>query len=89
MPVVGSDFAPIREIILENPDGPLGAVCDPTNPGEVATAISAILSLEASERAALRRRCLNAAATRWNWEVQAEKLVALYESAERSPSATD
>jgi glycosyltransferase involved in cell wall biosynthesis len=84
VPVVGSDFAPIREIILENPDGPLGAVCDPTNPGEVATAISAILSLDASERAALRRRCLSAAATRWNWEVQAEKLVALYEGAEGS-----
>ena len=78
VPVVGSDFAPIREIVLENPDGPLGAVCDPANPQAVATAISAILSLDASERAALRRRCLSAAATRWNWEVQAEKLVALY-----------
>ena len=88
VPVVGSDFAPIREIILENPDGPLGAVCDPTNPGEVATAISAILSLDASERAALRHRCLNAAATRWNWEVQAEKLVALYEGAEGSRAFT-
>jgi glycosyltransferase involved in cell wall biosynthesis len=88
VPVVGSDFAPIREIILENPDGPLGAVCDPTNPGEVATAISAILSLDASERAALRRRCLSAAASRWNWEVQAEKLVALYEGVEGPRAVT-
>jgi glycosyltransferase involved in cell wall biosynthesis len=89
VPVVGSDFAPIREIILENPDGPLGAVCDPANPQAVATAISAILSLDASERAALRRRCLNAAATRWNWEVQAEKLVALYEEIEGSRAAIE
>lgn len=88
VPVVGSDFAPIREIILENPDGPLGAVCDPANPQAVATAISAILSLDASERATLRRRCLSAAATRWNWGVQAEKLVALYEGADGSRAVT-
>jgi hypothetical protein len=46
------------------------------------------LSLDASERAALRRRCLSAAATRWNWEVQAEKLAALYEGAEGSRAVT-
>jgi len=88
VPVVGSDFAPIREILLGNPDGPLGAVCDPTDPVAVASAIFEILSLNANDRIALRRRCLNAAAAQWNWDAQAAKLVALYAGIERSPEAT-
>jgi glycosyltransferase involved in cell wall biosynthesis len=80
VPVVGSDFATMRRIIIDNPDGPLGEVCDPADPQSVATAIDAILRLSAVDRAALRARCLTAAATQWNWDVQAQGLVNLYRS---------
>ena len=33
LPVVSSDFTERRRIILDDPEGPLGAVCDPTSPG--------------------------------------------------------
>ncbi|MBJ7360710.1 MAG: glycosyltransferase, partial [Chloroflexi bacterium] len=78
VPVVGSDFATMRDILLGDPDGPLGAVCDPTNAHDVATAIHSILSMSASDRAALRARCIRAAAARWNWEAQASRLTELY-----------
>jgi glycosyltransferase involved in cell wall biosynthesis len=80
VPVVGSDFATMRDILLGDPDGPLGAVCDPTNAHDVATAIHSILSMSASDRAALRARCIRAAAARWNWEAQASRLTELYRS---------
>ena len=78
VPVIGSDFATMRDILLGDPDAPLGAVCDPTNAQDVATAIHSILSMSPSDRAALRARCIRAAAARWNWEVQATRLTELY-----------
>ena len=33
LPVVVSDFLEMRRIVLDDPDGPLGAVCDPADPG--------------------------------------------------------
>ena len=85
VPVVGSDFSTMREILIDNAEGPLGAVCDPTDPGAVAAAIDSILSLSAHERAALRRRCIKAATAKWNWEAQAEKLTDLYRAITSEP----
>lgn len=84
VPVVASDFATMRNIVLGDPDAPLGAVCDPTNPHDVATAIDSILSMSPSDRAALRARCIRAAVARWNWEVQAARLTELYQSLPRT-----
>ena len=78
VPVVASDFPAMRAIVLEGPGGPLGAVCDPTDPRSIATAITAILSLDAVERAALVERCREAARGEWNWERQASRLVDFY-----------
>ena len=58
LPVVVSDFLEMRRIVLEDPDGPLGAVCDPADPASVARAIRSILDLGPAERDALRARCL-------------------------------
>jgi glycosyltransferase involved in cell wall biosynthesis len=80
VPVVASNFATMRDILLGDPDGPLGSVCDPTDPTAVATAIDALLRQSPAERSALRQRCIRAAATRWNWEVQATRLSNLYRS---------
>jgi glycosyltransferase involved in cell wall biosynthesis len=80
LPVVVSDFIEMRRIVLEDPDGPLGAVCDSADPASVAAAIRSILDLSPDEREALRARCLRAAHERWNWETESTRLVALYDS---------
>ena len=78
VPVVVSDFPTMRRIVLEDPVGHLGAVCDPADPTSIASAIRAIIELPADARAELRARCLRAAFARWNWETESSKLVALY-----------
>lgn len=84
IPAVVSDFPEMRRIVLEDPDGPLGAVCEPADVADVARAIRSILDLPADEREALRARSLRAAHERWNWETESAKLLALY--AEISPA---
>ncbi|MGZ8437623.1 MAG: glycosyltransferase [Candidatus Limnocylindrales bacterium] len=80
LPVVSSDFPERRSIVVDDPDGPLGALCDPTDIRSIATAIRSILDLDPAARADLRARCLRAAHDRWNWETESAKLVALYAS---------
>jgi glycosyltransferase involved in cell wall biosynthesis len=80
LPVVSSDFPERRSIVMDDPDGPLGALCEPTDIGSIAAAIRSILDLAPVERADLRARCLRAAHERWNWETESAKLVALYAS---------
>ena len=77
-PVVASDFPAIRRIIVDNPGGPLGAVCDPSHVDAIAGAIRSILRLERSEMEALRARCSRAAADRWNWDQEAKTLISVY-----------
>ena len=71
LPVVSSDFPERRRIILEDPAGPLGAVCDPTDPAALAAALAGLLALPPDERAALRARVLAAAHARYAWDRQA------------------
>jgi glycogen(starch) synthase len=78
VPVVSSDFPAMRRIVIEDPDGPLGAVCDPTDPAAIAAAVRSILELDEASRADLRRRCLRAAHERWNWETEGARLLDLY-----------
>ena len=82
VPVVTSDFPGLRAILIGDPDGPLGAVCDPADPAAIAAALRSILELDEDARADLRRRCLRAAHARWNWETESAKLVDLYASLE-------
>jgi glycosyltransferase involved in cell wall biosynthesis len=79
LPVAVSDFPAMREIVLDDPDAPLGAVCRPDDPADVARAIRSIIDLSPAEYADLRRRCLRAAHERWNWETESGHLVGLYE----------
>jgi len=80
VPVVASDFPGLRAILIGDPDGPLGEVCDPADPAAIAAALRSILELDDEARADLRRRCLRAAHERWNWETESAKLVGLYAS---------
>jgi glycosyltransferase involved in cell wall biosynthesis len=78
VPVVSSDFPVRRRIVIDDPDGPLGAVCDPTSPASIALAIRSIVDLPEAARADLRERCLRAARERWNWETESARLVERY-----------
>jgi len=77
-PVVVSDFPDMRRIVLGDPDGPLGATCDPTSPASIADAIREVLGRDPAATADLRARCLRAAHDRWSWEAESARLVALY-----------
>ncbi len=78
VPVVSSDFPARRRIIVDDPDGPLGAVCDPTDPDAIAAALREVLDRPAEAVADLRRRVLAAAHARWTWEGQAATLLDVY-----------
>lgn len=77
-PVVASDFPELRRVVIDDPDGPLGELCDPADPASIAGAIRAVVDLDPTPGADLRVRCLAAAHARWNWEMESAKLVALY-----------
>jgi glycosyltransferase involved in cell wall biosynthesis len=77
-PVVSSDLPVRRAILLGDPLGPLGELCDPAKPASIAAAIRSILDLEAPSRVELRARILRAAHVRWNWETESTKLLELY-----------
>jgi glycosyltransferase involved in cell wall biosynthesis len=70
----------MRRIVVEDPAGPLGAVCDPARVDEIAVALRSILELDRAAAASLRGRCLAAARDRWNWQVESAKLIGLYEA---------
>ena len=78
-PVAGSDFAEFRRVINDPALGPLGTVFDPSQPADIARAVRQILEADPAARAALRRRCRQASAKRWNWETESLALVALYD----------
>jgi glycosyltransferase involved in cell wall biosynthesis len=77
VPLVVSDLPGMRGIVVD-PAGALGTVCDPDSPAAIAQGLRAILELPAAERAELRRRCRETAVQRWNWEMQAQRLVETY-----------
>ena len=77
-PVVSSDFPERRRIVLDGADGPLGRVCDPTDPGAIAAAIRSILDLDVAEARALRQRCLAAGRGRLGWAAQFEHALEAY-----------
>jgi len=79
VPVVSSDFPERRHILLDDPEGPLGRVCDPTDRAALAAALRELLDLPPAERAALRARILRAAHARYTWEAQLPVALRVYE----------
>ena len=79
VPVVASDFPEMRRIVLGDPTGPLGVLCDPASVPALARGIAELLALPPDGMAALRARCLAAAHGRWNWETESAGLIGLYE----------
>jgi glycosyltransferase involved in cell wall biosynthesis len=77
-PVLASDFPTMGRIVLENPEGALGAVCDPGDADAIAASIESIVRLSPADRDALRTRCRRAAEARWNWDVESRGLLGVY-----------
>jgi glycosyltransferase involved in cell wall biosynthesis len=79
-PVLASDFPEIRRVVIEDPDGPLGVLCDPTSHEDVVRALRRMFANPREELADMRERCLRAADARLNWEHEARHLISLYEA---------
>lgn len=75
VPVVASDLPGMAPIVRETGCGEL---VDPTDPGDIARGIRAILELDATARETLHARC-RAAGETYCWEHQTETLFGLYE----------
>jgi glycosyltransferase involved in cell wall biosynthesis len=74
IPVVASDF-PVWRTILG--DAGAGLTVDPRNPARIAAAIRYLLE-HPGEAEAMGRRGRSAVASRYNWDSQATRLLALY-----------
>jgi glycosyltransferase involved in cell wall biosynthesis len=85
-PVVSSDTPERRRIVIDDPDGPLGELCDPTSSASIASAIRRILDLPPGAAAELRARCLKAGRERYNWERESAALVELYADLSGAPA---
>ncbi len=83
-PVVASDFPTLRRIIMDNPGGPLGAVCDPNDVEAIATSIRLILGLGPADNQELRARCRRAAEERWSWQREERTLLSVYSNLDLS-----
>ena len=77
VPVVASDLPGMAAVVRETG---AGVLCDPTSPAAIAAAIREVLARSPAEREESHQRALAAAHDRYNWEVQAEALLALYKS---------
>ena len=78
-PVLASDFPEIRRVVLGDPDGPLGVLCDPRSEEAVAEALRRMLERPSGDLQAMRDHCLRAADRRLNWPTEAARLLALYQ----------
>jgi glycosyltransferase involved in cell wall biosynthesis len=78
VPVVASDFPGMRGIVAEDPERPLGELCDPADPASIGRAIRKIVELTPEAWTELATRCRRAAVERWNWETESARLVELY-----------
>jgi glycosyltransferase involved in cell wall biosynthesis len=75
--IAGSDLPEMRRIIVGHE---LGAVFNPENPQEIARVLNELIADEARlERA--QSHALHWAKTRYNWEVESQKLLVVYGSA--------
>jgi len=85
VPVLASDLPEIARVVLGDPAGPLGELCDPRDEDAIAGALGRLLGLDPAARSALRARCLTAARERLNWEREVAALLEVYATIGTSP----
>jgi glycosyltransferase involved in cell wall biosynthesis len=76
VPVVVSDMPGMRAVV-EAIDA--GALCDPTLPASIASAIRTVLDTPRAAQLARRDRILRAAHEQYSWEVQVAELGRVYD----------
>jgi glycosyltransferase involved in cell wall biosynthesis len=79
VPVLASDLPEIRRVVVDDPGGPLGILCDPRNDRAIEAALRTFTGAAPGSLQAFRARCRHAADQRWNWETEAQGLLNLYE----------
>ena len=77
-PVIASNLPEIARIVRDDPDGPLGILCDPTDQNEIAAVLRSLLGPSRTSLRTMHENCLRTAQLRLNWEMEARKLVDLY-----------
>jgi len=84
LPIVCSDFPLWKSLVVETG---CGIAVDATNPEAIARGIRDLLGRPAAERRAMARRGRLASETRFNWDHEAARLVALYRDQGIVPTA--
>ena len=84
VPVVASDLPGIAPIVESTG---IGVLCDPSDPSDIARAIREIIEAPDDERLERRIRCLDAARSRYSWEMQARELLTVYRDMGMEPIA--
>ena len=79
IPIIVSDFPAMKQIVMDNDKGVIGAVVDPLNAQQIAGAIKKILNLDNSEREDIRAREFSLHQHEYNWFVQEQKLFEVYD----------
>jgi glycosyltransferase involved in cell wall biosynthesis len=83
-PVVGSNLPEFERVI--GTDGSVGALVDPASPESLGRAIRRILDLPPEQYEGMRRRARRLALQTYNWEIESQKLLQLYDDlGERPP----
>ena len=75
VPVVATDLPGMAEVVRETGSGVL---VEATDPADIARGIRAIVDASPEEREAMRERTWRAGQERYNWQHEAETLLALY-----------
>jgi glycosyltransferase involved in cell wall biosynthesis len=75
VPVFASDFPDMRQVVE---DSGAGIVADPGNAGEIARLLNDLLS-DPQRWSTLSQKARQSAETRYNWEVESRKLLAVYQ----------
>jgi glycosyltransferase involved in cell wall biosynthesis len=76
VPVVASNLPGMAEVV-EAIDA--GVLCDPTDPSSIAAAIRDVLDVPPAAKRARRKRILQAARERYNWEAETPTLLGIYD----------
>ena len=60
-PVIASNLPEIARIVRDDPDGPLGILCDPTDQNEIAGVLRSLLGPSRSSLRTMHENCLRTA----------------------------